>query len=153
MKRLWGETTSITTYWNQVNSFFFSYYFLPILCFHLFCLFKFYFVIWSLKILGQNVSRAVSVLATKHSDIVKGLVPVGNNQVIDLVQHYFPKKNYDSLKLCWAVSRATWTTWRGIMHGTEPLEEQLEEVSRPNRLRIPLPVIVPVIQINLSHYI
>ena len=27
------------------------------------------------------MSRAVSVLASKHSDIVRGLVPVGNNQV------------------------------------------------------------------------
>ena len=30
---------------------------------------------------GQNVSRAVSVLGDRHDDIVRGLVPVGKNQV------------------------------------------------------------------------
>ena len=30
---------------------------------------------------------------------------------------------------------------------------QTQLLSRPNHLRIPLPMIVPLIQINLSHYI
>ena len=59
-----------------------------------------------LHIAGQNVSRAVSVLGSKHSDIVRGLVPVGNNQVNILftnilrnevitneIMKYFEKKN------------------------------------------------------------
>ena len=59
------------------------------------------------------MSRAVSVLASKHSDIVRGLVPVGNNQVCTW-------QNLDTT----FTFRATWTTWRGIMHGAEQLEGQ-----------------------------
>ena len=46
----------------------------------------------SLKFQGQNVSRAVSVLGSKHSDIVRGLVPVGNNQVRKLQNYEFWEK-------------------------------------------------------------